>query len=336
MLNSNKKTRVLDERRRHLIKAGGGLMIAGLAAPGKSQTNYPNKPIRMVIPFPPGGPTDIVGRIVAHGLSESFGQTVTIENKPGASGMIGADIVAKASPDGYTLLVNVSAHVVNPALYKNMPHDPIADFTPITNLAYTPIQLVVSANLPVYSVADLIKLIKSQPGRHNFASSSPGAPGHLMGELFKQVAKLDVVPVPYKGSAPALTDVIGGQITFMFDSMPSSINLVKSGRLRSLGVSSPERLAILPDVPTFAQQNFPTLNLTTWYGMWGPAKMPSGLTEQVYAAVSKVLSQADIRKRIQDALAQPVGDTPEQFKQYCAAESQRYASIVKAAGIKVD
>ena len=194
--------------------------------PSISQSSYPNKPIRVVIPYPPGGPTDIVGRIVCHALPESWGQPVTIENKPGATGMIGADIVAKAPPNGYTLLINVSGHVVNPAIYSKMPHDSLKDFTPITNLAYTPIQLVVGSNFPANSVKELVSLIKANPGKYNFASSSPGVPGHLMGELFKQIGNLDVVHIPYKGSAPALTDVVGGQISFMFDSMPSSINLV--------------------------------------------------------------------------------------------------------------
>lgn len=322
--------------RRTLLKAGGSLLITGISAPSLSQATYPSKPIRVVIPYPPGGPTDIIGRIVCHALSERTGQTVTIENKPGASGMIGSEIVSKSPPNGYTLLVNVSVHVVNPAIYSKMPHDPLKDFTPITNLAYTPIQLVVGADFPAKSIAELVKLIKENPGRYNYASSSPGVPGHLMGELFKQTEHLDVVHVPYKGSVPALTDVIGGQVSFMFDSMPSSINLVKSGRLRALGVSSPQRLAILPDVPTFAEQNFPELNLTTWYGLWGPPDMPNALTEQIYSQVSQVLAQPSVRNRIQEALAEPMGDSPEKFKLFCNEEARRYASIVKTAGIKIE
>ena len=332
MTDLNETKPMTGLRRRDVMK---GLVAAALSGPALAQAGYPDKAVRVVIPFPPGGPTDIVGRIVAQALSERLGQPFTVDNRPGASGMIGADLVAKAPADGRTLLVNVSAQVANSSLYDKMPHDPLNDFTPITNLAYTPIQLVVAESFPAQSLADLVKLVKSQPGRHSFASSSSGAPGHLMGELFKQLAGLDVVHVPYKGAAPALVDVIGGQVSFMFDSMPSSITLVKSGKLRALGVSSPKRMEALPDVPTFAEQNFPALNLTTWYGMWGPAKLPPILLDQIYDEVSKVLALPDVRKRIQDSMAQPVGDTPQEFAAFCATEAKRYASIIKVAGIKL-
>lgn len=335
MTDSNESEKVAGLRRRDVIKAGAGLAAASLAQAALADAGWPNRAVRVVLPYPPGGPTDIVGRIVAQTLSDRLRQPFTVENRPGASGMIGADLVAKAPPDGHTLLVNVSGQVVNPSLYSKMPHDPLTDFTPITNLAYTPIQLVVEANSPAKSVADLVKLVKSQPGRHTFASSSPGTPGHLMGELFKASAGLDAVHVPYKGSAPALVDVMGGQVTFMFDSMPSSINLVTSGKLRCLGVSSPKRVDILPNVATFAEQDFPGLNFTTWYGMWGPAKMPPALLNQIYGEVSKVLALPDVRKRIRDSMAEPVGDSPEKFAAFCVSEAKRYAAIVKAAGIKL-
>lgn len=326
---------IMQPARRQFIAGCAGVVASGMAPAAWAQSTYPTKPIRVIIPFPPGGPTDIVGRIVFQSFSERVRQTVTVENRPGASGMIGADVVAKSPPDGYTLLVNVSGHVVNPSLYSKMPHDPLADFRPITNLANTPINLVVSGNSPLRSVAELIALVKAEPGKHAFASSSNGTPGHLMGELFKSVTKLDIQHVPYKGSAPALTDVVGGQVTCMFDSMPSSISLVKAGKLRALGVSSPKRVAILPDVPTFAEAGFPQLNLMTWYGLWGPAHLPQDLTQQIYQDVSKVLTDPDIQRRIRDAMADPVGDTPEHFAAYCTSEAQRYAAIVKSAGIKL-
>ncbi|MFY4007485.1 Bug family tripartite tricarboxylate transporter substrate binding protein [Achromobacter denitrificans] len=233
------------------------------------------------------------------------------------------------------LLINVSGQLVNPALYANMSHDPLRDFRGITNLASTPIQLVISANSPVRSVAELIELVRSQPGRHNFASSSNGTPGHLAGEVFKAAAKLDVTHIPYKGSAPALTDVVGGQVTYMLDSMPSSISLVKGGKLRALAVTSAQRVEALPDVPTFAELGYPDVNLTTWYGMWAPAQTPPDLIAALYKTVSGVLRQPDVRTRLADSQAMPVGDTPEQFDAYCRSEAKRYAEIVQRAGIRL-
>lgn len=333
---SSQTHRLLLMDRRRLIIAASGMVATGLSTGAWASDDYPSKPIKIIIPYPPGGPTDIVGRIVGQALAERVRQPVTIENRPGASGMIGADAVAKSAPDGYTLLINVSGQLVNPALFAKMSHDPLKDFQPITNLAMTPIQLIVGADSPVRSVEDLVRLVRSQPGKHTFASSSNGTPGHLAGELFKSVAKLDVVHVPYKGSAPALTDVIGGQVTFMFDSMPSSISLVRGGKLRSLAVTSPHRVDVLPDVPTFAELNYPGINLTTWYGLWAPAKLPPKLTARIYAEVKEVLAQPDVRKRIADALAEPVGDSPEKFSAFCIAEAQRYAGIVRAAGIRLE
>lgn len=323
--------------RRRLLIAAAGAALSPLASRSWAQaaSGYPSKPLRVVIPYPPGGPTDIVGRIVGATLAEKLGQSVVIDNRPGASGMIGADTVAKAAPDGYVLLINVSGQLVNPALYANMSQNPLKDFRGITNLASTPIQLVVSANSPVQSVADLVALVRSQPGRHNFASSSNGTPGHLAGEVFKAAAKLDVTHIPYKGSAPALTDVIGGQVTYMLDSMPSSISLVKGGKLRALAVTAGQRVAVLPDVPTFAELGYPTVNLTTWYGMWAPAQTPPDLIARLYQVVSDVLAQPAVRARLADAQAMPVGDAPDHFDAYCRTEAKRYADIVRLAGIRL-
>jgi len=322
--------------RRDFIIAMSGAAVGTLPLAGWAQEDFPNKPIRIVVPFPPGGPTDIVARVVGQALSDRLRQPVTIDNRPGASGMIGSDTVAKSPADGYTLLLNVSGHLVNPALYAKMTHDPVKDFQPITNVAMTPIQLVVNADSPIRTLDDLLKLLRSQPGKHSFASSSNGTPGHLTGELFKSVAKLDVQHVPYRGSAPALIDVIGGQITYMCDSMPSSITLVKSGKLRSLAVTSARRVDVLPDTPTFAELGYPTVNLSSWYGLWGPAKLPPAVTAKVYSEVKEVLAMPDVRKRITDVLAEPVGDSPEHFAAFCNSEAQRYAGIVRAAGIRLE
>lgn len=323
--------------RRQFIAATMGITVVAITPRVQAvSSDYPTqKPIRIVIPFPPGGATDVVGRIISQALSERLGQSIVIDNRPGASGMIGADQVAKATPDGYTLLLNVSGHLVNPALYPNMPHDPIKDFAPITNVAYTPIQLIVGANSPVRSVDELIKLIRAEPGRHNFASSSTGTPGHLTGELFKLAAKLDVTHIPYKGTSQALTDVISGQVTYMFDSMPSSINLVKAGKLRSLGVTATHRVDVLPDVPTFAELHYPSVDLTTWYGLWGPAHMSPDIVNRVYTELSAVLARDDIKQRLSEVIAQPMCESPERFNQFCVTEAQRYASIVRTAHIRL-
>jgi tripartite-type tricarboxylate transporter receptor subunit TctC len=343
-MTNEPSTRICDapcfqRGRRHalvLLGAMGSAAVVGLPRPARASSDYPNRPVRMMVPYPAGGPTDIVGRVLAIRLSELWQQPVTVENRGGASGMIGADIVAKAPPDGYTLMVNVSGQLVNPALYGKMPHDPLKDFTPITNVASTPIQLIVAASAPVRSVKELVEMVRAQPGRHTFASSSSGTPGHLAGEVFKNTARLDVTHVPYKGSAPALTDIVGGQVTFMLDSMPSSIQLVKGGKLRSLAVTSAQRVAVLPETPTFAESGYPDMNLSTWYGMWAPARLPPELVQRINADVVASLSRPDIRARLADVMADGVGDSPAHFAAFCQSEAARYASIVKAAGIRLE
>lgn len=320
-------------RRKMLL--GGGLASLGVMPKIALAQEYPGRPVKVIIPYPPGGPTDIVGRIVCMQLAEALKQPFTVENRPGASGMIGADQVAKAAPDGYTLLINVSGQLVNPYLYKSVPHDPIRDFAPITNLASTPIQLVVSANSPIKTVKDLVDLCRAEPGKHSFASSSNGTPGHLTGELFKTLAKLDVTHIPYKGSAPALTDVVGGQVTYMFDSMPSSIGLVNAGKLRSLGVTSPKRVDALPNVPTFIEARYPELNLSTWYGMWAPAGTPQKIIQALNSEVAKILALPDTKEKFAKVLASGVGDSPSAFAAFCKSESEKYAAIIKSAGISL-
>lgn len=300
-----------------------------------SQT-YPTGPVRVVIPFPAGGPTDVVGRVIAQRLSDAFRRPFVVENKAGASGLIGADAVAKAAPDGLTLLVNVSAHVINPSLYSKLPHDPMKDFLPVTSLASTPIQLVVSANLPVKSVQELVSYVKARPGQCSFASSSSGTPGHLAGELFRAASGIDALHAPYKGSAPALTDVIGGQVTYMFDSMPSSIALVKGGKLKALGVTGTRRAASLPDIPTMVESGYPDMTMTTWYGLWAPAKTPADFAKQLQGEVSKALANPDVKALLADVSADGMGDTPEVFAAFCRSESERYARIIKAANIKLE
>ncbi|GAA4330724.1 tripartite tricarboxylate transporter substrate binding protein [Variovorax defluvii] len=316
-------------------------MAAAVAAPlpisqALASQTYPPGPVRVVVPFPPGGPTDVVGRVIAQRLSEAFKRPFVVENKAGASGLIGADAVAKAAPDGLTLLANVSAQVINPYLYAKLPHDPMKDFLPVTSLASTPIQLVVSSSLPVKSVQDLVNHVKARPGQCSFASSSSGTPGHLAGELFRLASGIDALHAPYKGSAPALTDVMSGQVTFMFDSMPSSIGLVKGGKLRALGVTGTQRAASLPGVPTMVEAGYPDMTMTTWYGLWAPAKTPMEIAKQLQAEVSKALAYPDVKALLAEVSADGMGDTPEVFAAFCRSESERYARIIKTANIKLE
>ncbi|MDQ6685488.1 MAG: tripartite tricarboxylate transporter substrate binding protein [Pseudomonadota bacterium] len=333
--NTASKAALNSFRRRLLIAFAGGLSGVSMSSRAFAG-DYPSKQIRMLVPYPAGGPTDIVARIVCARLAEVLAQPIVIENRGGASGMIGADVVAKAAADGYTLLINVSGQLVNPSLYAKVPHDPLKDFAPITDLATTPIELVVGANSPVQSVKDLVALARAQPGKLTFASSSVGTPGHLAGELFKAAAKLDVTHVPYKGSAPALTDLVGGQVDYMFDSMPSSINLVRAGKLRAIGVTSMQRSKALPQVPTLAESGYPDVVMSTWYGMWAPAGTPGPLVQQLNAATVKVLAEPELRARLEANQLEPVGDSVEHFTAFCKSEAQRYAAVVRAAGIKLE
>ena len=296
---------------------------------------YPQNTVRVVVPFPPGGPTDIVGRVVSQRLTDLLKKPFVVDNRAGASGIIGSDIVAKAQPDGLTLLVNVSAQVINPYLYPKLPNDPFKDFAPITNLASTPIQLVVSADVPVKNVDELVAYVKAHPGKCSFASSSAGAPGHLAGEVFKLATRSDAQHVPYKGSAPALTDVMSGQVTYMFDSMPSSIGFVKGGKLRALGVTGTSRAPSLPDVPTMAESGYPDMTMTSWYGFWAPARTPSEIIERLQKTVAQSLLEPAVVKQLTSISAEPMGDSPSKFAEFCQSEARRYESIIKAANIKL-
>ena len=313
-----------------------GAALLGLMPFVAPAQDYPRKPVRMIIPYPPGGPTDILGRIVAQNLTEKLGQQVVVENKPGASGMIGADLVAKAPPDGYTLLANASIHVINPSLYKNPTYDAIKDFTPVSLIADVPLVLVVAPELPVKSVKDLIVLAKSSSGKLNFASSGNAAAPHLAGEAFKIATGVDMQHVPYKGSGPALTDLMGGQVQLMFDSLPSSISHVKSGKLRAIAVTTAKRSSALPNVPTIAESGVPGFDISTWYGIWAPAGTPKEIVSKLSGEIAKIVKMPDVRERLAGLGAEPVGNSPDEFAAYCRSELAKWAKIVKASGATVD
>jgi tripartite-type tricarboxylate transporter receptor subunit TctC len=310
---------------------------AGLAPLTGWPQNYPSRPIKVIIPFPPGGPTDILGRIVAQKLGERLGQNVVIDNKPGASGMIGADMVAKSPPDGYTLLVNASLHVINPSLYEKSRYDAIADFTPLSNLADVPLVLVVNAKTPVQNVKELIAWIKSSKTSVNFASSGNAAAPHLAGEAFKVAAGIENMQhVPYKGSSPALTDLIGGQVQLMFDSLPSSQSFIKAGTLKAIAVTTLRRSSALPNIPTIAESGLPGFNISTWYGMWAPASTPSAIVEKLSLEISHITRLPEIREKFLSLGAEPVGNTAEEFAAFNKSELAKWARIVKQSGARVD
>ena len=298
---------------------------------------YPTHSIRLVVPFPAGGTTDILARAAAQKLSESLGQAVVVDNRPGAAGNIGADLVAKSAPDGYTLLMGtVGTHAINPSLYAKMPYDHVKDFVPVVLVAGVPNVLAVYPAFPVNSVAELIALAKSKPGTINFASSGSGTSIHLSGELFKTMAGVDMTHIPYKGSSPALTDLMGGQVQIMFDNLPSSLPLIKAGKLRAIAVTSLKRAPALPDVPTISESGLPGFEASSWFGVLAPAGTPAPIVAKLNADVNKWLQSPEAREQLLAQGANAAGGTPEQFAAHIRAETEKWAKVVKASGAKAD
>ncbi|WP_455284314.1 tripartite tricarboxylate transporter substrate binding protein [Cupriavidus necator] len=322
------------------------LLSASLAAlashPALAADPYPAKPIRLVVPFAAGGTTDILARAVAAELAKLPGWNVVVDNKPGAGGNIGADIVAKAAPDGYTLLMGtVGTHGINQSLYGKLPFDPIKDFAPITEVAAVPNVLVVNPAFAqqnkIDSVRDLINYARANPGKLNMASSGNGTSIHLAGELFKTQTKTYMVHFPYKGSGPALTDLTGGTMQVMFDNLPSSMALIKGGKLKALAVTSAKPSPALPGVPTVAQAaSLPNYEASSWFGMLAPAGTPPDVIQRIHQEVAKALSAPAVRERLQAQGAEPVGNTPEQFAAFIRAETAKWSKVVKDSGAKVD
>ncbi len=282
--------------RRTLLGAAAALAAwrtAG-AQPSAGAQGYPKAPIRVVVPYPPGGPTDVVGRVVTTRLGEALGQPLVVDNKAGASGMVGAALVAKAPADGYTLLVNASIHVINPYVYASAPYDAFRDFEPVTQLVDVPLVLVVGSQLPVRNVQELIAWAKAHPGQVNFGSAGNASSQHLSGELFRLKTGAQMQHVPYKGSSPALTDLMGGQIQLMFDSMPSAMPFIASGRLRALAVTSASRSSSLPDVPTMEEAGMPGFRTSTWYGLWAPKNTPQDVVQKLWTESRRVLAEPQI------------------------------------------
>jgi tripartite-type tricarboxylate transporter receptor subunit TctC len=310
--------------------------VLSIAFPAAAQ-QYPARPIRMLVGFPPGGGTDIVGRIVAQKLSENLSQQIVVENRGGATGMIAAELAAKAPPDGYTIMMaHIAAISILPSLYPKMAYDSAKDFAPITLAAIGPNLLVVHPSVPAKNVKELIALAKARPGQLQFASPGSGSVQHLSGELFKLQAKVDMLHVPYKGSGQSIVDLIAGHVHLDFDSVPPVLPHVRSGRLRALAVTSEKRFSILPDIPTVTEGGVPGFDMSTWWGLVAPSAVSKDIVGRLQAETVKVLRQPDVKEKIAFAGADTVGNTADQFGAFIRSETAKYARIVKDANIKID
>ena len=310
------------------------MLLAGNEAAAQP---WPAKPVKWVVPFAPGGTTDILARTVGDKLSQALGQPVIIENKPGAGGGVGAEFVAKSPPDGYTIMGGtISTHAINASLYKNLPYDPVRDFVPIVLLARVPNMLVVNIDVPAKNVAELVALLKANPGKYTFASSGNGTSQHLSGELFKSMSGTDMQHIPYKGSPPALQDVMGGQVTMTFDNITTAWTLAKAGKLRALAVTTANRSSVAPDVPTLAESGLPGFEVGSWQGVFAPVGTPPEIVKRLNAEIVKILNLPDVRDKLAGLGAELVGNTPEEFAVMVKAEVVKWADVVKKSGARVD
>jgi tripartite-type tricarboxylate transporter receptor subunit TctC len=310
---------------------------ASIAFPLAAAAAYPDKPIRLIVPFAPGGTTDIVARVIAEPLTRVLGRAVVVENKAGAGGALGALDVKRSAPDGYTLgVATVSTTAAVPAINPKIGFDPVADFTPITNIAATPNVLAVSPSFPAKNFQEFLAEIKRQPGKYSHASSGTGTILHLQMELFKSLTNTFITHIPYRGSGPALNDAVSGQVNIIFDNLPSALPFIKAGKLRPIVVAAPHRLAALPDVPTFAEVGLTGVNRMAYYGILGPKGLPHEVVETVHDAVVKALQDPAVRKRIEDTGSIVIGNTPQQFEDQIKSEITVYRKVVKDRNLRID
>jgi tripartite-type tricarboxylate transporter receptor subunit TctC len=316
------------------------LLLGGFGTPAavaQTAAAYPAKPVRFIAPFPPGGSTDLLARLVAQKLTEAWGQQVIVENRGGAAGTIGVELAARAAPDGYTIVMgHVGTFGVNPTLYPKLPYDAVRDFAPVTVLATVPNGMAVHPSLPVKTARDFIALAKAKPGELLYASGGSGSASHLAGEYFKLLTKINMVHVPYKGTAPAMVSMISGETTMTITGMVALMPHVKSARLKLLGVATMKRLTILPDVPTINESGAPGYDANQWYGVLTPAATPRDIVAKLHADIVKVMTRADVKERLAADGAEPVANTPEQFAAHIKSEIARWAPVVKASGAKPD
>ena len=298
---------------------------------------YPAKPVRVVIPFPPGQATDVLGRVVSQKLGEALGKSFVVDNRAGANGIVGIEVVVKSPADGYTLLITASGSlVINPNLYSRLSYEPMRDLTPIALLGLIPLVVVVHPSLPARTIAQLVALAKSKPGALSYASSGPGSAQHLAMELLKWRTEMDLLHVPYKGSAPAMSDLLSGQVPVMFDTVASSLPMIRAGRLRALGVGLAKRSAVLPNVPTLDQAGIARFQVAGWSGFLAPANTPPAIVQQLNAEILKILNQGDTKERIVSLGMEPASTTPDEFAAFMKSETAKWAQAVKLSGVRVD
>ena len=330
----------LTPRRQALrtVLGAAALAVATFALPlaAQAQASYPDKPIRFVVPYPPGGGTDVVARIVQMRLQAALGQSVVIDNKGGAGGSLGTDIVAKAAPDGYTVLFTLSSHTINPAIFPKLPFDTIKDFEPVGLVASLPQILVANTAVPVRTVADVVAQAKAAPDKFSFASVGNGSPGHLAGEMMVIRTGAPMLHIPYRGGGPAITDVMGGQVPYLWVSIPAAAQHVKGGKLKALAVSTVKRSAAFPDVPTMQEAGVPDFEVDSWYAMLVPAKTPKAIIDKLNKALNTVLAEPAIRAQLLEQGAEAVGGTPEALGKTIAAELPKWAKLAKDANIRAD
>ncbi len=323
--------------RRTLIAASlSALALGAIVLPAQAQDKWPSKPITYVVPFPAGGTTDILARLIGQKLGPALGTTVIIDNRPGAGGNIGSELVARSAPDGYTIMGGtISSHSINASLYK-LPYDPLKSFAPITLIGTNANVLVVNPASPFKSVRELIAAAKANPASLSFASAGNGTSQHLSAELFKTLSGIDMVHIPYKGSAPAIQDVIGGQVPLMFDTTVVASPFIQSGKVRPLAVTSAKRVASLPDVPTMAEAGVVGYDVVSWQAMFAPAGTPSAIVQRLQTEVAAILKQPDVQERLAKLGVEPSGMAPQQLADFQAAEIAKWAKVVKAANVKID
>ena len=331
--------------RRRAVRTLATALAAAVATPlsiclAEAQPAYPAKPIRLVVPYPPGGPLDTAARALAERVKESLG-VIVVENRPGAGGNLGVDQVAKSPPDGYSLVIGaVATHAVNPWLFSKLPYDPVKDFAPITLIAHVPNVLVMTPEradqLGIRSARDLVEYSRKNPARLNYASGGNGSAGHMAGELMKSQAKISAVHIPYAGAAPAQVGLLAGQTDFMFDNLASATTQIKAGKLRALAVTTAQRASALPDVPTIAEAGLTGFDVSTWFGVFAPARTPSAVVARLNAAFTAALRSPEMRERLARMGAEPAPGTPEQFSELVRSELAKYQNVVKFSGARVD
>jgi tripartite-type tricarboxylate transporter receptor subunit TctC len=308
--------------------------LASLLAASAIAQTYPTRTVHLIVPFPAGGVTDLIGRIIAQRLSERLGQTVVVENKGGGAGSIGAQLAAMAKPDGHTLFMGTATHAINATLMPNAGFDLVRDFAPVSLVASVPLLLAVHPSIPANSVSELVAYTKSMKGKVNYASGSSGSASHLAGEMLKAAAGIEMTHIPYKGGGPALQDLLAGHVALMFENMPSILPAVQSGKLRGLAVTSAKRSPALPDMPTMIESGFPGFEAGSWYGLYAPAGTPTAIIAKLHTELVGALNTPEMQRQLSVQGAEPIGNTPEEFKSFTRAEISKWAKVIKDAGIK--